>query len=189
MPDTTLTTPLGIGRRERRAQLGIVEAPGDREIEVAVRRRLELDFDALAARLRHVEDHARRARAGRDGRLQIADVHVEAGDAERAVAVQHPRLDADLVVPGRLVLPGLASAERDEVLRRAQRHVERIVDAAEPEPARDLRVQVGAAPTACRSRSGAAPRRRRRSSRAATPATCRCCRCRRCRRRSAPCPR
>ena len=94
-------------------------------------------------RLRHVEDDARRARAGGDGRLQVVDVHVEPGHVERAVAVQHSRLDADLVVPDRLVRPGLAAAERDEVLRRAQRHVERIVDAAEPEPARDLRVQVG----------------------------------------------
>ena len=116
MPDTTLTAPLASVEVSVDRSSESLKLAGDREVEVAVRRRLELDLEPLAAGLRHVEDDARRARAGGDGRLEVADVHVERGDVERAVAVQHSGLDADLVVPRRLVLPGLAAAERDEVL-------------------------------------------------------------------------
>ena len=84
----------------------------------------------------------RGARAGRHRRLQVADVHVEAGYVHRAAAVEERGLRPGLVVPELLVLPGVAAAERLQIPERADRHVERIVDAAEAEALGNLGVDL-----------------------------------------------
>src|SRR6202007_80199 len=81
------------------------------------------------------------AGAGGDGGLQVFDVHVERGEVERAAATGDLRLRADLVVPQRFVIPRVVAAEGSAVGRRTEREVERIVEAAEAEALRDLRVQ------------------------------------------------
>ena len=86
MPDTTLTLPAASVEVSVELSSRVVEAARDREVEVLVRRGGELELDAAAARLRHVEDDARGAGAGGHGRLQVADVHVEGRDVERAAA-------------------------------------------------------------------------------------------------------
>jgi hypothetical protein len=48
-----------------------------------------------------------------------------------------------LVVPGRLVLPGVLAAEDHEVLGGAEGHVQGVVDPAQPEAAGDLGVEAG----------------------------------------------
>src|SRR5438128_7219688 len=137
MPETTAPPRVQDGR----LQLRVVEADGYGEVQMLTRAGGELGLHPLAAGLRSVEDQSRRARPCRDGQLQVADIHVERGYIERRATAEQRGLPPDLVVPRLLVLPSGVAAVRGEVLRRAQRHVERIVDPTQPESPRDLSVQ------------------------------------------------
>src|SRR5215217_7085962 len=89
-------------------------------------------------RLRHIEYDARRAAPGCLGDLQVADFVVEDRRIEGEPALRI--FDARFVVPQRLVFVSALAAEDLEVLWRAERHVQRIVDAAETEALGGLEV-------------------------------------------------
>ncbi len=102
--------------------------------------RKQFRLDAVRLRLGHVEDEARRAGAGRHGRLQILNIHIEGGHVERQPAIQKAELPPDFVVLAGLILPFTLAAELDQVLRRAQIGIDGVVDAAEAEALRHLGV-------------------------------------------------
>src|SRR5207302_10269896 len=98
--------------------------------------------NTLTARGRHVEHDTRGAGAGRRGGLQILDVVVECGHVERHAPVHEAHLRADLVVPVLLVPPVFLVAEDLDVLGRAQRNVDRVIDSAQAEATRRLQVEL-----------------------------------------------
>ncbi len=89
---------------------------------------------------RHVERNTRRARTGIEGYLQVFDIGVESRGIQRH-AVTERRLEPGFVVPHLLIAIRLEAAEDRLVLRRTQRLVERVVDAAQTEALRYLCVQ------------------------------------------------
>src|SRR3954464_1131030 len=103
----------------------------------------KLRLDAIAVRLRYVEDDARRAAAGVERDLQVLDLVVECGCVERNSVAGI--FDSGFVVPQRLVLVVLEATEGREVGRLADRHVERIVHAAQAKALGNLKVDAEAA--------------------------------------------
>src|SRR6476661_5882373 len=102
----------------------------------------DLSLKARRMGLRHVEHDARRAAARVERHLQVLDVVVEGGRVEGDAALRI--FDAGFIVPERLILVGLEAAEGRKVARAAKRRVQRVVDAAETEALRDLRVDAEA---------------------------------------------
>src|SRR2546422_2842030 len=91
----------------------------------------ELELRTHGPGFRGVQDQPGRARARRNGQLEVADVHVEPGQVEGGSASRELGLGSHFVVPSRLVLPGRRDrAIRGQVLGLAQRRVEGIVDPA-----------------------------------------------------------
>ena len=101
----------------------------------------KFELQSRASRLGHVIDETRRACARREVQLEILDVHIERRDVDGGAAAREPRLHARLVIPHRLVLPATVPAERERICGRADRFVERVVDTAEPEAARELGIE------------------------------------------------
>src|SRR5437868_5465492 len=102
----------------------------------------EFGFDALGVRLGNVEDDTRRAASGVQRDLQVLDVIVESCSVEGDTV---PRIfEAGFIIPQRLVPVGLEAAEGREIRPRAQRDVERVIDAAEAEALGRLNVDAQA---------------------------------------------
>src|SRR3989442_3895965 len=106
-----------------------------------VRGRRDLQLETLAPGLGDIENQPRRARTCRQDQLQVTNVHVECGRVDGRSATSNARLHSHLVIPRRLVCPGLVPSERNPVLRGTYWTVQRIVDAAQPESFRDLCVE------------------------------------------------
>ena len=75
-------------------------------------------------------------------RLQVVDLGAVRGNVELRAPVREADLRSKLVVRQFLVPECRPIAEGHHVLRRAERQVQRVVDAAEPEAAGYLRVQL-----------------------------------------------
>lgn len=133
------------GRRDRfdgGSQLGVIGDEGHGEVKIGVWRGRKVHLDTSAASLGNVKDQARRAGARGYGCLEVVDVDVEDRRVERGAVVREARLGAHFVVPCFLVQPAVAAAEGLEVLRCAQRHIERIVDSTQAKALGDLAVDV-----------------------------------------------
>ena len=134
--------PAAVVRLQGRLESGVGHAGREGDVEEGRRLRGDLEFQAGAPGVRHVEDDPRRARTGRHRCLQISDVHVEAGDVHRPTAFQDGGLGAHFVIPERFIVPGGAVTKGLQIPRRAERRIERVVNAAEAEALRHLRVHL-----------------------------------------------
>lgn len=90
----------------------------------------------------NVKRDARRTGPGQRGHLQVANVRVKRGDVEVAAALRKADLCPELVVPERLAVERRVAPVGRDIVPGAERDVQRIIDAAEPETLRRLRVQL-----------------------------------------------